>query len=105
MRFRAGDFPIVMYLGSTRMYASVMLLVTFRNLFASTISDILMCDAGIAAAKYSRVGYFPSRADYDIFYAILLRVAAIAVLSSSFAPLAQKLVVDFLRAKDGRSAD
>ncbi len=44
------------------------------------------------------MGYFPSSADYEIFYAILLSVADIAVLS--FAPLAQKLLVDFLRAKD-----
>ena len=40
-----------------------------------------MCDAGIAAANHSHVGYFPCGADYDIFYAILLRVADIAVLS------------------------
>jgi hypothetical protein len=44
-----------------------------------------MCDAGIAAANYSHVVYFPCRADYDIVYTIFLRVADIAVLS--IAPL------------------
>ena len=58
--------------------------------------------AGIAAENYSHVRYFPCRTDYDIFYAILLRVADIAVLS--FASIMQKLIVDFLRAKDDRSA-
>ncbi len=49
------------------------------------------------------MGYFPSRDDYDIFYAMLLRMADIAVLT--FATLEQKLLVDFLRAKDDRLAD
>ncbi len=53
-------------------------------------------------ANYAHVGYFPFRADYDILQGILLRVAGIAVLS--FASLAQKLPVGFLRAKDARSA-
>jgi hypothetical protein len=62
-----------------------------------------MCDADIAAANYSHVGYFPRLADCDIFFAILLRVADIAVLT--FALLAQKLLVDFLCAQDDQSAD
>jgi hypothetical protein len=49
-----------------------------------------MWDAGIAEENYSHVGDFPSRAGYDILFAILFRpifrVADISVLS--FAPLA-----------------
>jgi hypothetical protein len=54
-----------------------------------------MCGAGIAEANNSHVGYFPCRADYDILYSILLRVADIVVLS--VAPLAQKLLVANLK--------
>jgi hypothetical protein len=34
--------------------------------------------AGIAAADYSHVKYFPSRGAYDAFYEIMLRVVNIA---------------------------
>jgi hypothetical protein len=55
------------------------------------------------SCKLFAYGVLPCRADYDIPYGNLLKVVAIAVLS--FASLAQKLPVDFLRAKDNRSGN
>ena len=56
----------------------------------------LICTAsGIAAVNYSHMCYFPSRAMYDEFYTILLRVVDIAF--EEFADLVQKVLVEHLR--------
>ena len=51
--------------------------------------------SGIAAVNYSHMCYFPSRAMYEEFYTILLRVVDIAV--KEFADLVQNLLVEHLR--------
>ena len=53
--------------------------------------------SGIAASNYSHVGYFPSRAAYDDFYSIALRVVDIA--RTPFAEYVQLLLVQYLAAK------
>ena len=53
--------------------------------------------SGIAASNYSHVGYFPSRAAYDDFYSIALRVVDIA--RTPFAEYVQQLLVQYLAAK------
>ena len=56
----------------------------------------LICSvSGIAAVNYSHVCYFPSRAMYDEFYTILLRVVDIAF--EDFADLVLNLLVEHLR--------
>ncbi len=49
--------------------------------------------AGIAAANYSHVKYFPSRAAYGAFYEIMLRVVNIASEEFAFYHDVQELVV------------
>ena len=51
--------------------------------------------SGIAASNYSHVCYFPSRAMYDEFYTIVLRVVDIAF--EDFASLVQTLLVEHIR--------
>jgi hypothetical protein len=50
--------------------------------------------AGIAAANYSHVGYFPSRDEYDKYYEFLLRIVDISF--EGFATRMQDLLVDHL---------
>ncbi len=52
---------------------------------------------GISASNYSHVKYFPSRAAYDAFYEIIVRVVNIAF--EDFAAYAQWLVVRYLRSR------
>jgi hypothetical protein len=59
--------------------------------------------AGIAAANYSHVKYFPSRAVYDAFYEIMLRVVNIA--SKEFAACVQELVVRYLHTVSEEAAN
>ncbi len=59
--------------------------------------------AGIAAANYSHVKYFPSRAAYDAFYQIMLHVVNIA--SEEFAKYVQELVVHYLRTVGDEAAN
>ncbi len=61
--------------------------------------------AGITAANYSHVKYFPSRAAYDVFYKIMLHVVNIA--SEEFAAYVQefKLVVRYLRTVSDEAAN
>ena len=58
---------------------------------------------GIAASNYSHVKYFPSRAAYDAFYEIILRVVNIAF--EDFADYAQFLVVRYLRSVSDEAAN
>ncbi len=58
---------------------------------------------GIATANYSHVSYFPSRAAYDEFYAIMLSVVMIAF--EEFAAFIQDLVVQYLRTVSDKAAD
>jgi hypothetical protein len=90
IRFRAGVISLVIYLETS---ASATLM--FRHWFASISSDILLCDAGIAAANYSHVWYLPWCADYYLFYRNLLSLRVVNIAALHFATLAHKLLVDF----------
>jgi uncharacterized protein (DUF2237 family) len=60
--------------------------------------------AGIAAANYAHVGYFPSRDAYDDFYEILTGVVDIGIIS--FKDYVIKAFVEYLRTHaDDASAD
>ena len=59
------------------------------------VMSLICYVAGIAASTYSHVSYFPSRAMYDEFYTIVLRVVDIAF--EDFASLVQSLLVEHIR--------
>ena len=69
--------------------------------FTSCHTLIRCSRAGIAAAKYTHVGYFKDHADYDIFYDFACQIADIADLE--FAELCQDLLVQFLTSRDAET--
>ncbi len=76
--------------------------LNFTYLFAWLII-VLLLFPGIIASNYSHVKYFPSRAAYDAFYEIILRVVNIA--SEDFAAYAQFSVVRYLRSVSDETAN
>ena len=65
------------------------------------VYNIIMCPAGIPAAKYSHVKYFLDRPAYDDYYDLVDYIGEIGVIT--FADQAQALLVDYLRDKYGNA--